>query len=74
MTKAVLRVLREARSPLSARQIAVALVEGRGMDAADPMLIDRFSRRAKDCLKRRSKVGVVARIVAPGNRVFWTLI
>lgn len=59
-SQAALAVLRAADQPLSAREIAVRIMEAKGIDATDARAVQEVASGVHGALKRRLGNGVVA--------------
>ena len=68
VTSTVFDVLREAGSPVSSREIAVQLMQNRGLNIEDPMLLAVMTKRVGACLRNNRQKGFVRAIARAGDQ------
>lgn len=73
MTRVVLNVLRQSKEPLTARDIALILVDLRGLDKSDGKLLRRMTKRAGSALRHAKEKGLVSNSEGPGMFVLWSI-
>jgi hypothetical protein len=71
LLRMVLETLRKAPEPLTAREIAVALMERRGFDTADAATVRLVEKRVDATVRRRE--GLVERVVYGPRSVGWKI-
>jgi hypothetical protein len=69
LLRMVLETLRKAPEPLTAREVAVALMERRGFDATDAATVRLVEKRVDATVRRRE--GLVERVVYGPRSVGW---
>ena len=74
MTRICVDTLRLASAPLSNRDIALALMTARGMDADNDRLVKLIAKRIGCCLRMQREIGRVASEDGPGQTVLWRLV
>jgi hypothetical protein len=72
--KIILDTLRESTRPITASELAIRLIAGRGLAADDPDLRRLFSSRANASLQIMLKRGTVRRVRKVGKRMEWELV
>ena len=73
MSRLVLSILRQARDPLTTREIAAQMILERGMDAGDRNLLPLMTRRVGSALRHQRDKGLVLSSEGPGNYQLWTI-
>lgn len=69
LLRLVLETLRKAQEPLTAREIALALMERKGFDANDAATVRLVERRVDSTVRRRE--GLIERVVYGPRAVGW---
>jgi hypothetical protein len=72
MSRAVLSILRIAKGPLSAREIASMIVQQRGLDQ-DKGILNMMTRRVAGVLRDKREAGLVRSIVETGLWLQWEI-
>jgi len=73
MVRFVLQTLREASEPITSLEIALGVVEGRGLDKADTRTVVLFRKRVGACLFNLRKQGTVREVPREGTYKYWEL-
>jgi hypothetical protein len=73
MTRGALDILRRAGRPMGLRALTVALMTEKGMETADPALVNRTMEKLRVSLTRQWQHGVVTREKGPGWSVVWNI-
>ena len=73
MSRLVLTLLRQARDPLTTREIAAQMILERGLDAGDRKLLPLMVRRVGAALRHQRDKGLVMSSDGPGNYQLWTI-
>lgn len=73
MSRLVLSILRQAREPLTTREIAAQMILERGLDAGDRKLVPLMVRRVGSALRHQRDKGLVVSSDGPGNYQLWTI-
>lgn len=71
MGRLVLSILRQARDPLTTREIAAQMILERGLDAGDRKLLPLMVRRVGAALRHQRERGLVVSSEGPGNYQLW---
>ena len=73
MGRLVLSILRQARDPLTTREIAAQMILERGLDAGDRKLLPLMIRRVGAALRHQRDHGRVVSSEGPGNYQLWAI-
>ena len=73
MSRLVLSILRQARDPLTTREIAAQMIMERGMDAGDRKFLPLMVRRVGAALRHQREKGLVVSTEGPGNYQLWKI-
>lgn len=73
MSRLVLTILRQARDPLTTREIAAQMILERGLDAGDRKLLPLMVRRVGSALRHQRDKGLVVSSEGPGNYQLWVI-
>lgn len=73
MSRLVLSILRQARDPLTTREIAAQMILERGLDAGDRKLLPLMVRRVGSALRHQREKGLVESTEGPGNYQLWEI-
>jgi hypothetical protein len=73
MTKTVLDSLRESGSPLTVRDLALAVLTAHALPADDPEVVRSFYKRVSASLAALKRRGQVVSAQGPGARLVWAL-
>jgi hypothetical protein len=73
MSRAVLSILRVAKEPLTAREMAAQLIVQRGL-AADNALLAVMTRRVAGCLRDKRDAGLVRSLEETGLWLQWEIV
>jgi len=73
MSRLVLSILRQARDPLTTREIAAQMILERGMDAGNRKLLPLMVRRVGSALRHQRDKGLVVSSEGPGNYQLWAI-
>lgn len=73
MSRLVLVILRQARDPLTTREIAAQMILERGLDAGDRKLLPLMVRRVGSALRHQRDKGRVVSSEGPGNYQLWEI-
>lgn len=73
MSRLVLVILRQARSPLTTSEIAAQMILERGLDAGDRKLLPLMVRRVGSSLRHQREKGLVQSSDGPGNYQLWEI-
>jgi hypothetical protein len=73
MGRLVLSILRQARDPLTTRELAAQMILERGLDAGDRKLLPLMVRRVGAALRHQREKGLVVSSEGPGNYQLWTI-
>ena len=73
MSRLVLSILRQARDPLTTREIAAQMILERGMDAGDRKLLPLMVRRVGAALRHQREKELVVSTEGPGNYQLWVI-
>lgn len=73
MSRLVLTILRQARDPLTTREIAAQMILERGLDAGDRKLLPLMVRRVGSALRHQRDKGLVQSSEGPGNYQLWVI-
>lgn len=71
LVRTALDVLRQAKAPMTVREVTMAVMSRTGRDAADKKLIGKMIERVRVALLRQGKAGVVRSEQGPGQFVLW---
>ena len=71
MSRLVLMILRQAREPLTTREIAAQMLLERAMDTDDTKLLNLMVRRVGAALRHQRDKGRAASSDGPGNYMLW---
>lgn len=74
VTRIVFDVLREAHRPMTAREIAAAVVRERGLPSNDPDLVRLIRRRVGACLLAKKGQGFVRSLKTSDPLLSWEMI
>ena len=74
MTRIVIDTLRQAREPLTARDLAMGLMERRGMDQSDAKLLRKMTKRVGGALRLTRERGIATAFAAAGQYMVWKLV
>lgn len=74
VTRIVFKALREAKQPLTSRDIAKILMRERGLNVDDRDVVVMMTKRVGACLKTKKNQGYVRAIDIPGTLFGWELI
>ena len=74
VTRIVFKALREAKEPLTSRDIAKVLMRERGLNVDDGDVVVMMTKRVGACLKTKKNQGLVRSITIPGTLLGWELI
>jgi hypothetical protein len=74
MSRVILDMLRNAREPMTARDIALSLMTLRGMDQADRRAVRKMTKRTGAALRHARDRGLLESKEGPGMTVVWTLV
>ncbi len=73
VTRIVLTALRNAKKPLTTRDIAQRVMAERGLDTSNERLLRLMSKRTGACLRDHRKRGLVRSEPGPGQFLVWTI-
>lgn len=73
MSRLAIDTLRQAREPLTARDVAINLMELRGLDQADPKLLRKMTKRVGAALRHAKDKGVTQASQGPGQFMLWRI-
>ena len=73
MSRLVLMILRQAREPLTTREIAAQMLLERAMDTDDTKLLNLMVRRVGSALRHQRDKGRAASKDGPGNYMLWEI-
>ncbi len=73
VTRIVFKALREAKSPITSRDIALRLMSERGLNAGDRELSVIMVKRVCACLRVQRQKGFVRNVPTAGNLQGWQL-
>lgn len=71
MSRTALAILRQAKAPMSVRDIALAVMEAHGKDRTDGKLVKAVTERVRWALIRQRKIGVLRTVQGEGNAGLW---
>jgi len=74
MGRLVSSILRQARDPLTTREIAAQMILERGLDAGDRKLLPLMVRRVGAALRHQREKGLVVSSDGPGNYQLWEIV
>jgi hypothetical protein len=73
VTRAILDKLRRIQRPMTTRELALAVMEGRGLDNADATLLRTIVKRVNATLRYHRNRGVLTSERGPGNHMLWAI-
>lgn len=73
VTRLVLDTLREAAGPVTSRDIALRLMEERGLDSGDRALASIMVKRVCACLRVHRRRGLIRSVASVGNLQGWEI-
>ena len=73
MSRLVLRILRQAREPVTMREIAAQMLLERAMDTDDTKLLNLVVRRVGSALRHQRDKGRATSSDRPGNYMLWEI-
>ncbi len=73
VVRPVLTILRTAKRPMTLREISLAGIQARGLDAADTRVLRNVSQQVKMALANQRRQGVVAHACPRGRPVVWRI-
>jgi hypothetical protein len=71
VSRAVLRIVREAKKPLSAREIAIRIMGERGLSTADRLLVRVIKQRVGACLRHWRGKETVRSVPGEKAEILW---
>lgn len=71
MSRLVLSILRQAREPLTSREIAAQMLLERAMDAEDVKMLRVMTKRVSTALRSQREAGRVRSQQGPGTYALW---
>lgn len=74
VTRIVFTCLREAKAPLTSREIALELIKWRRLNADDKALVVLMTKRVGACLKAKLNQGLVRSVRGDGPLLGWELV
>jgi hypothetical protein len=73
ITRPLLGILREAKAPLTPREITLHLLKARGLEPGDKELVTILIKRVRACLREQKLRGLVDCIPMTGAQQAWEL-
>jgi hypothetical protein len=73
VTRAILDKLRRVQRPLTTRELALHVMECRGLDNADAALLRTIVKRVSATLKHHKNRGVLTSERGPDNHMLWNI-
>lgn len=73
VTRAVLDKLRRMQRPMTTRELAIAVIEARGLDNADATLMRLMVKRVNATLRHQKNRGVLTGERGADNHVLWDI-
>lgn len=73
MSRLVLHILRQAREPLTTKEIAAQMLLERALDVNDQKLLNLMVRRVGSALRHQRDKGNAVSTDGPGNYQLWTI-
>jgi hypothetical protein len=73
VSRMIFSTIRDSPEPPTCRDIAVRVVESRGMDVDDDRLVSTVSKRLRSTLRDMRDRGVIRSFVSDGNGLVWGL-
>lgn len=74
VTRVVLDALREATEPVTSRDIALTLMNQRGLDPGDAALAVLMVKRVCACLRVQKRKGLIRNVASVGNLQGWEVV
>lgn len=71
MSRLVLSILRQAKEPLTSREIAAQMLLERAMDAEDVRMLRTMTKRVSTALRDQRERNRVESLEEPGNYLLW---
>ncbi len=73
VTRIVFQCLREAKAPMTSREIAIALMNWRKLNTTDASLVVLMTKRVGACLKAKQNQGLIRSVRGDGPLLGWEL-
>jgi hypothetical protein len=73
LSRVVLSTLRKAGKPLPAQELALHVMAGRGLNAADRPLLRVMTKRVAACLRNYRGKGLVRSVDGPKRSILWEI-
>lgn len=73
MTRVAIDILRQATEPLTARDVALNIMELRGMDLKDAKLVRKMTKRCGAALRHARDKGITEASQGNGQFMYWKL-
>lgn len=74
VTRIVLTTLKNAKKPLTSRELAQRVMAERGLDTANLKILKLMQSRVGACMKHLEKKGVAKQQQGPGKFLLWELV
>jgi hypothetical protein len=74
MTRIVMDTLRQATEPLTGRDLAMNMMELRGMDRGDTKLLRKMTKRIGGALRMAREKGLTKTTQGPGQFMLWEIV
>lgn len=74
MTRVVLDILRQAREPMTPRDLALSLMNLRGLDSSDNKLVRKMTKRVGAALRHAREKGLAKASQAEGMFMAWEVV
>lgn len=74
MSRAILSMLRQAKQPMTTKEVALAIMENRGLDAGDEKLVRKMTKRCGVALRAQRENGLISGQDGDGLYMMWQIV